>query len=269
MNMDFLNYIKESSPKLSKILEVEYQNYLNFDKPLEFLKVGHIYECHSTKYGAEGSRFIITGIAPLLKKGCNITNPEPIYHIISLEDLDNYDPKESEYYWETIDNIYEMVLTDVTNEYEKDDKIFNQIHTKLLWEYYWSVDKKQIFKVHTTSRSYSDSWNSDAFRPKRCHRSECYVQPLDIHEIHNTVEAECPYSLIRLGADNKSWCVDRGKEIMSRFFDGKFEGNFTKKNACSRVIGVPYFRMLEKVFKTTDIEYVTSFKPYPFTSVSL
>ena len=55
--MDFLNFIKESSPKLNKILETEYQNYLNFQKPLEFLKVGHIYECNSIRYGGGGGRF--------------------------------------------------------------------------------------------------------------------------------------------------------------------------------------------------------------------
>lgn len=42
--MDFLNFIKESSPKLNKILETEYQNYLNFQKSLEFLKVSSIRE---------------------------------------------------------------------------------------------------------------------------------------------------------------------------------------------------------------------------------
>ena len=49
--MDFLSFIKESSPKINKILETEYQNYLNFQKPLEFLKVGHIYECNFIRYG--------------------------------------------------------------------------------------------------------------------------------------------------------------------------------------------------------------------------
>ena len=51
--------------------------------------------------------------------------------------------------------------------------------------------------------------------------------------------------------------------------DGRFEGKFNKRSACSRVIGVPYFRMLDKVFKIKEIKYVTSFKPYPFTSLSL
>ena len=66
--MDFLSFIKESSPKLNKILEIEYQNYLNFKEPLEFLKVGHIYKCNSTRYGGGDGRFIITAIAPLFKK---------------------------------------------------------------------------------------------------------------------------------------------------------------------------------------------------------
>ena len=57
--MDFLNFIKESSPKLNKILETEYQNYLNFQNPLEFLKVGHIYECNSIRYGGGGSYLIL------------------------------------------------------------------------------------------------------------------------------------------------------------------------------------------------------------------
>ena len=122
--MDFLSFIKESSPKLNRILETEYQNYLNFQKPLEFLKVGHIYECNSIRYGGGGGRFIITAVAPFLKIGTNITKPEPIYHIISLNELDEYDPKEDDVHWETIDKIYEMVLTDVTDEYKDSDKIF-------------------------------------------------------------------------------------------------------------------------------------------------
>lgn len=94
------NFIKESSPKLNKILETEYQNYLNFQKPLEFLKVGHIYESNSIRYGVGGVRFrfIITAVAPFLKKGCNITDPEPIYHIISLDELGEYDPMEDDIY---------------------------------------------------------------------------------------------------------------------------------------------------------------------------
>ena len=134
--MDFLNFIKESSPKLNNILETEYQNYLNFQKPLEFLKVGHIYECNSIRYGGGGGRFIITAVAPFLKIGTNITKPEPIYHIISLNELGEYDPREDEVQWETIDRIYEMVLTDVTDEYKDDDKIFNLIHPKPFWEFY-------------------------------------------------------------------------------------------------------------------------------------
>ena len=268
--MDFLDFIKESSPKLNKILETEYQNYLNFQKPLEFLKVGHIYECNSIRYGGGGGRFIITAVAPYLKKGCNISDPEPIYHIISLNELDEYDPREDEVHWESIDKIYEMVLTDVTDEYKDNDKIFNWIHPKQFWEFYWDIDKKRIFKVHTLTWSYSDGyWNGDRYKPKRCHHAECHVQPLYVDEVNNTIETECSYSLIRLGADNTCWCVDTGKPRIGGYCNGRFEGKFNKRSACSRVIGVPYFRMLDKVFKTKEIEYVTSFKPYPFTSLSL
>lgn len=56
---------------------------------------------------------------------------------------------------------------------------------------------------------------------------------------------------------------------MDGYCNGHFEGKFNKRTACSRVIGVPCFNMLDKVFKTKDIEYVTTFKPYPFTSLSL
>ena len=271
--MDFLNFIKESSPKLNKILEIEYQNYLNFQKPLEFLKVGHIYKCNSTRYGGGGGRFIITAIAPLFKKGCNITNPEPIYHLISLDELEEYDSKEDDFYWNTIDEIYEMSLTDVTSEYKDNDKVFNLVHPKPFWEFYWDIDKKRIFKVHTSTWSYPDGWwNGDRYKPKRCHKAECYVQPIYIDEVNNKIETECSYSLIRLSADNTCWCVDTGKKgigDMWGYNDGIFEGKFNKKSACSKVIGVPYFRMLDKVFKTIEIEYVTSFKPYPFTSLSL
>lgn len=90
-----------------------------------------------------------------------------------------------------------------------------------------------------------------------------------IDEVNNTIETKYSYSLIRLGADNTCWCVDTGKSRMGRYCDGRFEGKFNKRSACSRVIGVPYFKMLDKVFKTKEIEYVTSFKPYPFTSLSL
>ena len=51
--------------------------------------------------------------------------------------------------------------------------------------------------------------------------------------------------------------------------NGIFEGKFNKRSACSKVIGIPYFKMLDKVFKTTEIEYATSFKPYPFTSLTV
>lgn len=149
-------------------------------------------------------------------------------------------------------------------------KIANWIHPKPFWEFYWDVDKKRIFKVHTSTWSYSDGcWDGYRYKPKGCHRAECYVQPLYVDEVNNTIESECSYSLIRLGADNKCWCVDTGKKRIGGYCDGRFEGKFNKRSACSRVIGVPYFRMLDKVFKTKEIEYVTSFKPYPFTSLSL
>lgn len=268
--MDFLNFIKESSPKLNKILEAEYQNYLNFQKPLEFLKVGHIYKCNSLRYGGGGGRFIITAVAPFFKKGCNIINPEPIYHIISLNDLDEYDPKEDDIHWKTIDNIYEMVLTDVTDEYKDNDKIFNYIHPKPFWEFYWNIDKKIIFKVHTSTWSYSDDcWDSNKYKSKKYYRAECYVQPLYVNKVNNTIKAECSYSLIRLSADNTCWCVDTGVSRLGKYGypNGKFEGKFNKKTACLKVIEVPYFRMLDKVFKKAKIEYVTSFKPYLFTSL--
>ena len=90
-----------------------------------------------------------------------------------------------------------------------------------------------------------------------------------IDEVNNTIETKYSFSLIRLGADNKCWCVDTEKKRMGGCCDGRFEGKFNKRSACSRVIGVPYFRMLDKVFKIKEIKYVTSFKPYPFTSLSL
>ena len=65
------------------------------------------------------------------------------------------------------------------------------------------------------------------------------------------------------------WCVDTGKKRIGGYCDGRFEGKFNKKTACSRVIGVLYFRMLDKLFNTAEIEYVTSFKPYPFTSLTV
>ena len=96
-----------------------------------------------------------------------------------------------------------------------------------------------------------------------------YSPSADVDEVNNTIEAECSYSLIRLGADNTCWCVDTGKPRMGGYCNGRFEGKFNKRTACARVIGVPYFKMLDKVFKTKDIEFVTAFKPYPFTSLSL
>lgn len=98
---------------------------------------------------------------------------------------------EDDVHWESIDKIYEMVLTDVTDEYKDNDKIANWIHPKPFWEFYW------------------DGYR---YKPKRCHRAECYVQPLYVDEVNNTIESECSYSLIRLGADNTCWCVDTGKK---------------------------------------------------------
>lgn len=265
--MKLIEYFENCNQELVDALKREYENFVTFEEDKNFLKVGHIY--HSD---ANGIDYMIYKKIPFLEKNSNVDAPDIIYCVLPLGIGYHYDDYES-YSWKTEQDLYKLMLTDVTDTIDNPEKIKCQKvmeqDIKNFWEFYWSEDHTKIFKVTSSYWSFGNVKHDvdGKLVEKRRHICKTYIQVMYLTEDRTKVYCVSDYSCIRLAATEDCWCIDN--HLVGPYgYNGQFYGRFSKKDACKEIFGVDSMSKLEKVYPS-NIELKSVFNPFPYSGIKI
>lgn len=248
--LNLSEYLHEMRPDLLKQVQPEYKNYLNWISPSTFLQLGRLYKINK-RY--KGEVWLLDDYDVTLYEGHRkLHKPGIVLHFTKIEydkswrGLDDDNPEEI---WQTPQECYSNMMEDVTKEVREVKLGTHNYKTKWFWH-------PEHFKKD------SDSWrdvmgiefhykkNKGMYYDDAPNRFFCNIYYINGQYDEETDEILFPskWNNLRLGADNKCWCVDIGcgKNFFSN--EGRFEGRFTLREAKEKYLGLKSLKELVPMF---------------------
>lgn len=252
-------YTRQSHPEFYSQILKEYANYNNWISST-FLKPGHVYKKVSNS--GKVTLYVLDDFKPAL----NENSLKLTYtYIIHLSIYDSNDEDE-EGMWCTLEELYEMLLEDVTPKYGVQD-IPDSVPCKFNWRILSeTTDELKIIRTNYYHHSYID-YHYDAERtPYNRHFCVCeyrlYTYKLVDGEWENAHKSYI--NKFRLAADNTmGWCHDTGSTDRS-LISGRYNGCWKNlREAKRKFLGVESLAHCKQLFGDISFLDTYMFTPYP------
>lgn len=257
--LGLINYTRLSHPEFYDQILNEYANYINWLSST-FLRPGHVYK--KVSKSGKVTLYTLDDFKPALNEKSLKLTYTYIVHLSIYKSDDEYETGN----WYTLDELYKMMLEDVTPKYGVQD-IPDSVPCKFNWRILSETKNElKIIRTNYYHHSHIDYHYYDEKTPYNRHFCECeyklYIYKLVDGEWENTYKSYP--KKFRLAADNSmGWCHDTATDRNSLLL-GKYDGCWKNLREAKReFLGVDSLANCKTLFDDINFLDTYMFTPYP------